>query len=187
MKITEEFEVKRPVNVVWDFFQDIPEVADCLPGAELTTDNGDGSYAGKVSVKLGPMSANFDGTAKVTTDQSTHTGHIDGKGEDRRGKSRGAVKVQYRLTPADGGSSTDVSVDADVNLAGAAAQFGRGGLITEMSNRLVADFVKCCESKLAATTVQERQEIKAEEVKPLQLFLSSVVAWFKKLFNRSAA
>lgn len=187
MKITQNFQVHRPVSVVWDFFQDIPEVADCLPGAELTADNGDGSYAGKVSVKLGPMSANFDGTAKVTTDESTHTGHIDGKGEDRRGKSRGSVKVQYTLTPAEGGSATDVSVDADVNLAGAAAQFGRGGLITEMSNRLVADFVKCCEGKLAATTVEERQEIKAEEVKPFQLFLSSLTAWIKRLFGRSKA
>jgi carbon monoxide dehydrogenase subunit G len=182
MKITQEFEVHRPVQVVWDFFQDIPEVAQCLPGAELISDNGDGSYTGRVAVKLGPMSATFDGSAKVTPDPATHSGLIDGKGEDRRGKSRGAVKVTYTLS-AQGSTATVVSVDADVTLTGAAAQFGRGGLITEMSNRLIAEFVQCCEGKLAATTVEERQEIKAAEVKPFALFLSSLVAWLKKLFG----
>jgi carbon monoxide dehydrogenase subunit G len=183
MKITQTFEVKRPVQVVWDFFQDIPEVAQCLPGAELVSDDGDGSYTGKVSVKLGPMSANFEGSAKVTPDAAAHSGLIEGKGEDRRGKSRGAVKVAYALTPA-GPDVTAVSVDADVTLTGAAAQFGRGGLITEMSNRLVADFVQCCEGKLAATTVEERREIRAQEVNPLRLFLASLVAWVKRLLGR---
>jgi carbon monoxide dehydrogenase subunit G len=186
MKITQEFEVKRPVQVVWDFFQDIPEVAQCLPGAELLSDDGGGSYTGRVAVKLGPMSATFDGSATVTPDPATRTGLIDGKGEDRRGKSRGAVKVTYAL--ADRGSgATVVSVDADVTLTGAAAQFGRGGLITEMSNRLITEFVQCCEGKLAATTVEERQEIRAAKVKPLRLFLSSLLAWLtrwlKKLFG----
>jgi carbon monoxide dehydrogenase subunit G len=180
MKITQEFEVSRPVEVVWDFFQNVPEVAQCLPGAELLSDDGDGSYTGRVAVKLGPMSATFDGSAKVTPDPAARTGLIDGKGEDRRGKSRGAVKVSYALT-ASGPNRTSVTVDADVNLTGAAAQFGRGGLITEMSNRLIADFVQCCEGKLAAVTVEERQEIKAGEVKPLALFFSSLVAWIKRL------
>ncbi len=182
MKITQEFEVHRPLPVVWDFFQDIPEVAQCLPGAELLSDNGDGSYTGRVAVKLGPMSATFDGTATVTPDPATHTGAIDGKGEDRRGKSRGAVKVTYALTPS-GTGTTKVAVDADVTLTGAAAQFGRGGLITEMSNRLISEFVTCCEGKLAATTVEERQEIKAHDVNPLQLFFSSLIAWVRKLIG----
>ena len=80
-----------------------------------------------------------------------------------------------------------MKVDADVNLSGAAAQFGRGGLIIEMSNRLVAEFVQCCEAKLAAETAQERQQIAAEQVKPLALFFSSLVAWLKKMFRRFRA
>jgi uncharacterized protein len=182
MKITQEFQVSRPIETVWDFFQNVPEVAQCLPGAELLSDDGAGNYTGRVSVKLGPLSATFDGTATVTPDAATRTGLIDGKGSDRKGGSRGSVKVTYTLVPE--GPSTKVAVDADVTLTGAAAQFGRGGLITEMSNRLIAEFVTCCEGKLAATTVEERQEIKAAEVKPLRLFWESLVAWLKKLFGR---
>jgi carbon monoxide dehydrogenase subunit G len=183
MKITHSFTVARPLATVWDFFQDVPEVAKCLPGAELGSGDGAGTYTGKVSIKLGPLSATFDGTAKVTPDAATRTGLIDGKGADRRGGSRGTVKVTYALV-ADGAASTRVDVDADVTLSGAAAQFGRGGLITEMSQRLIGEFVACCEAKLAATTVEERREIKAAEVRGLALFWQSLLAWLKGLLVR---
>ena len=59
MKISHEFTVSRPTQAVWDFFQNVPDVAQCLPGAEVTSNEGDGKYAGKVAVKLGPMSAGW--------------------------------------------------------------------------------------------------------------------------------
>jgi uncharacterized protein len=183
MKISHEFTVSRPVTTVWDFFQDVPDVAQCLPGATLTSVNDDGSYSGKVAVKLGPLSATFDGKALIGTDPAAHTGTIDGSGTDRKGGSRGQLKVAYAMTP-DGGASTKVSIDADVVLSGAAAQFGRGGLITEMSNRLIGEFVTCVEAKLAATTVEQAAEIKAGEVKGFSLFFASLVAWLKRLVGR---
>jgi carbon monoxide dehydrogenase subunit G len=182
MNITHEFEVASSVDTVWTFFQDIPSVAQCLPGAELTEEKGEHTYAGKVSVKLGPMAANFEGEAKVSPDPATKKGSIDGKGVDRRGGSRGQVKVTYSLSESDGG--TTVEIDADVTLSGAAAQFGRTGLINEMSSRLISEFVQCVEGKLAAESVEDAQEISAGEVKGLSLFLESLVAWFKRLFSR---
>jgi len=182
MKITHQFRVARPVPTVWDFFQNVPEVAQCLPGATLLSDDGDGAYTGRVAVKLGPLSATFDGTAKVTPDAAARTGLIDGKGTDRRGGSRGTVKVRYTLA-ADGDAATTVTMDADIVLSGAAAQFARGGLITEMSNRLIAEFVGCVEGKLAATTVQEREQIAAPEVHGLALFWAALVGWLKGLLT----
>ena len=185
MKITHEFQVARPASTVWDFFQNVPDVAQCLPGAELLSDDGDGLYKGRVSVKLGALSATFDGSAKVVVDQATHTGTIDGKGSDNRGGSRGAVKVTYRLVPD--GDGTRVTVDADVTLSGAAARFGRSGIITEMNNRLISEFVACVEAKLAATTQEERAEIKAAEVHGFSLVWLSLVSWVKRLFGRRRA
>ena len=77
---------------------------------------GDNVYAGKVSVKLGPMTAGFEGEATVTPDASGHICTIDGMGVDRRGGSRGHVKVTYRVEPA--GETTSVTVDADLLLSG---------------------------------------------------------------------
>jgi carbon monoxide dehydrogenase subunit G len=182
MKITNEFEVVRPVDTVWEFFQDVPSVAQCLPGAELTDDKGNGVFAGSMSVKLGPMSAHFEGEATVIPDPTAKSATITGKGTDRRGGSRAQVKVDYRLAAV--GSGTRVSVDADVTLSGSAAQFGRAGLINEMSSRLIGEFVECLEKKLAATTPEEAAAVVAGQVKGISLFLTSLVAWIGKLIKR---
>ena len=183
MKINNEFEVSKPLAVVWDFFQDVPTVAQCLPGAELTEDKGDGVYAGKVSAKLGPLSASFEGEATVVADAATHSATIKGKGVDKRGGSRGRMSVVYRLVETDGG--TGVDIQADVNLAGAAAQFGRSGLIREISNRLIGEFAECLEAKLSAVTVEEAAAVQAGEVKGLQLFFQTLGSRIKGLFSRS--
>lgn len=183
MQVQHQFEVQRPIGTVWSFFQDVPSVAQCLPGAELLEVKEDGTYSGKVSIKLGPMSATFEGDARVTADAAGHTGLIDGKGVDRRGGSRGQVKVTYRLV-ASAPAVTGVEIDADVQLSGAAAQFGRTGLINEMSNRLIGEFVSCVEAKLAASTAEEAEHIEAGEVKGISLFVQSLIAWIRRIFGR---
>lgn len=182
MRISHEFQVARPIDTVWSFFQDIPSVAQCLPGAELIEDKGGNVYAGKVSVRLGPMTATFEGECTVSPDPVAKTGSIAGKGVDRRGGSRGQVRVEYRLASSDGGTS--VAIDADVTLSGAAAQFGRTGLINEMSSRLIGEFVDCVEAKLAAETAEEASEISAGEVSGITLFFQSLLAWLKRVFGR---
>ena len=99
MKIEHEFTVGRAPDRVWEFFQDIPSVAQCLPGAELLGKSDDGSYDGKLSVKLGPMAASFEGKATVTPDPGSKSAVIEGKGVDRSGGSRGQVKVSYQIAP----------------------------------------------------------------------------------------
>ena len=182
MNITHQFEVARPLGAVWQMFQDVPSVAQCLPGAELTENKGNGVYAGKVSVKLGPIAATFEGEATITPDEAGHSALIDGKGVDKRGGSRGSVKVNYALTDS-GGGKTKVVIDAEVTLAGPAAQFGRTGLINEMSNRLIGDFSNCLEAKLGAPTDEAAEAITAGEVHGFTLLWESLVAWFKRLFG----
>lgn len=183
MNIDQEFTVARPLERVWSFFQDVPEVAKCLPGAELTEALGDGQFKGKLDAKVGPMSVSFDGKATVTADAAAKTGVIEGSGADRRGGSRGKVRVEYTLTEVEGG--TKVSMNADIAISGPAAQFGRVGLIKEMSSRLIVDFTVCLEGKLAAETMEESQAITAAEVSGATLFFASlwaaIATFFKKL------
>jgi carbon monoxide dehydrogenase subunit G len=187
MNVTNEFEVSRPVDTVWEFFQDITSVAQCLPGATITDDKGDGAYAGDVMVKLGPMSAKFDGECVIEADAETKSATISGMGIDRSGGSAGKVEVQYRLSATESG--TLVTVDADVTLSGTAARFGRSSLINEMSTRLIAEFVDCLHKKLDATTPEIAASVTAGEVKGVSLFFSSlwtsIADFFKRLFSRS--
>lgn len=188
MKIEETVEVGRDIDQVWALFQDVPELANCLPGAELTEDKGEGVYAGIVAAKLGPMTAKFEGEATVVSDEETRTGSVKGRGMDKQGGSVGQVAMNYTLTPGGDGTTTNISIDADVVLSGAAAQFGRTGLVKEMSSRLIGEFVKCVEAKLAAPSAEAASEVKADDVQGVSLFFSSVIAtvveFFKRLMNR---
>jgi len=183
MKISQEFVVERPPADVWAFFQDIPAVAQCLPGAALETQNDDGSYEGNLAVKLGPMTAAFEGKCVITSDEPNMSATIEGRGVDKKGGSRGQVSVVYDLNEDPAGCR--VVIDADVTLSGPAAQFGRTGLINEMSKRLIGDFVTCLEGKLEATTEAEAEAVKAAEVRGLSLFFASLWAWIKGLFGGS--
>ncbi len=182
MRIEETVEVGRSVEQVWALFTDVPELARCLPGAELTEDKGDGVYAGSVSAKLGPMTAKFEGEATVASDEASRSGSVKGRGTDRSGGSVGQVAMAYSLVPGEAGGTT-INVEADVILSGAAAQFGRTGLVKEMSSRLIGEFVRCVEAKLAAETPEEAAEVQAEEVKGFSLFLSSLAGTIARFFR----
>ena len=184
MNISQEFVVAQKPDEVWRFFQDVPAVAQCLPGAELVGRTDDCGYEGRLSSKLGPMTATFEGKVTVTPDEAARSATIEGKGVDKRGGSRGQVKVAYSVSPDDAGSK--VRVDADIHLSGPAAQFGRTGLINEMSKRLIVDFVSCLEAKLSAETEEEAEGIRASDLKGVSLFFAALWSWLKGLFGIGA-
>ena len=185
MNINEVIEVQRDANSVWELFQDVPELARCLPGAEITGQDEDGTYAGNVSAKLGPMKMTFEGQATVELDPAARSGTVSGKGVDRAGGSIGRVELSYRIEPTDSG--TRVTIDANLLLSGAAAQFGRTGLLQEISKQLIGEFVQCVEAKLASESPEEASKVSAGEVRGFSLFVSSLssslVRFFKRLFQ----
>ena len=182
MKFAQEFEVGKPRSAVWNLFRDVPAVAQCMPGAELTGERGDDVYAGRLSVKLGPLNPTFEGEASITVEEETHTLQVSGSGVDRQGGSRGRADVSVELV--DRGQATVVSVDADITLSGAAARFGRTGLMEEMASRLIAEFVGCLESKLAAATAGEAATVEAREVRGFSLLVASILAWIRRAARR---
>jgi carbon monoxide dehydrogenase subunit G len=187
MDITEQFVVAQPIESVWPLFQDVPELARCLPGAELTKDNGDGSYEGSVSVKLGPISASFVGKATVEFDHDAETIAIKGRGVDRSGGSQGRVDVGVDLVETDE-AHTSVTITAAVQLAGPIAQFGRTGLVNEVSKRLIDEFSDCVHAKLDAASPEEAATVTASEVHGFGLFVTStwsvLTNWLKKLLGK---
>jgi len=179
MDISEQFTVTRPIDQVWELFLDVPGLSRCLPGAELTGDGGDGSYDGRVTVKLGPITASFDGSATVEFHPDARSLSIKGRGVDRAGGSQASVDVRVQLTPLDE-TDTDVSIDATVTLAGPIAQFGRTGLVNEVSRRLIGEFSDCLHAKLAAESEQAAAQIKAADVRGLSLFFASTWSAFRR-------
>ena len=138
MLIKNEFEVAEPVDKVWQFFDNIPQVAACLPGAELTEDLGDDTYKGKVAVRMGPVRLQFAGTADITErDEAAKRVVVHASGADEKGRGQASMVVTATLTRA--GRGTKVGVTQDLQLSGAAAQYGRG-MISDVSAVLMRDF-----------------------------------------------
>jgi uncharacterized protein len=138
MLIKNDFEVAQSVDKVWQFFDDIPQVAACLPGAELTDDLGDDKYLGKVAVRMGPVRLQFSGTAEIKErDVAARRIVVDASGADERGRGQAAMLITVQLAPTPGG--TKVGVAQDLQLSGAAAQYGRG-MISDVTAVLMRDF-----------------------------------------------
>ena len=138
MLIKNEFQVTAPVDKVWRFFGDIPQVAACLPGTELTKDLGDDKYEGRVAVRMGPVRLQFAGKADVTErDETAKRMVVNASGAEEKGRGQASMVVTATLAPA--GRGTKVSVTQDLQLAGAAAQYGRG-MISDVSAVLMRDF-----------------------------------------------
>lgn len=183
MRIEQSFTVSASVDTVWEMFQDVPAISRCLPGAQLEEDLGGGRYAGRMNVRLGPITVGLEGEAAVAPDAVERRATIEGRGVDRRGGSRGQVRVTYRLEPLDG--ATRVAIEADLTLAGPAAQFGRVGLVEELSRRLIGEFVACLEARLAAAPGDEGAAAQAADVRAIPLLIDSLGASVRKRFGRS--
>jgi len=138
MLIESEFAVGQPIDKVWRFFDDVPKVAACLPGAELTEDLGDEAYEGRVSVRMGPVALKFGGTAKIAErDDAAKRIVVDAAGADEKGRGQASMTVTATLTSA--GGVTRVHVTQDLQVSGAAAQYGRG-MIADVTSVLMRDF-----------------------------------------------
>jgi hypothetical protein len=149
MKLEQSFEVAAPLERVWEALVDVERVAPCLPGAAVTGRNDDGSYDGTFKVKIGPTSASYAGKlAMEQIDESVHTATMQAQGTDKRGQGGAKATIVSSLSDA-GNDSTRVDVSTDYHITGRLARFGRGGMIEDISNRLLGEFAKCLQSSLA--------------------------------------
>jgi hypothetical protein len=123
-------------------------VAACLPGAELTDSLGEDKYAGRVAVRMGPVRLQFAGTAEITErDETAHRLVANAAGAEEKGRGQAAMVITATLQPA--GRGTRVGVTQDLQLAGAAAQYGRG-MISDVTTVLMRDFSANLAAAIAA-------------------------------------
>lgn len=138
MLITNQIEVPQPLEAVWDFFGDIPQVAACLPGTNLTDQVGDDRYEGDVTIKAGPVKLEFAGSAEITArDAANRTITVDAAGADRKGRGQASLALTAKLASTALGTKVDISLD--LTISGAAAQYGRG-LVADVTAVLLDEF-----------------------------------------------
>ena len=155
MDLTHTFTVPTSVDETWAHFNDIASVAECFPGATVTSVEGE-TFKGSCKVKLGPIALVYNGSGTfVEKDEAAHRFVVEAKGKDKRGN--GTAGATVTLTMADAAGSTDVEVVTDLSVTGKPAQFGRG-VMQDVSDKLLGQFVDCLETRLAGADAEPSGE-----------------------------
>ena len=164
MKLEQSFDVAAPVERVWQALIDVERVAPCLPGAAITGKNEDGSYNGTFTIKIGPTTAAYTGKLQMESiDEAAHSATMSAQGSDKRGQGGASATIASHVEPAGDGRAR-VVVDTDYHITGRLARFGRGGMIEDISERLLKEFAQ----RLAASLEGAGDESAAEEAAPAE-------------------
>lgn len=161
MRIENDMHVSASMEEAWALLTDIPAIAPCLPGAKLIDQDGD-TYEGTMKVKVGPIVAEYSGTATVVEmNETDRTVKLTASGRDKRGAGNASADIFASMVEDDGG--TTVSIATDLKVAGKVAQFGRGAM-ADISKKLLGQFTECIEAKLQQADVVDETEIEPETV-----------------------
>jgi uncharacterized protein len=162
MKLEQSFDVAAPLERVWQALIDVERVAPCLPGAAVTGRNDDGTYDGTFTIKVGPTTASYTGKLKMdAVDEAAHSATMQAQGTDKRGQGGAKATIVSTLSAADGG--TRVEVVTDYHITGRLARFGRGGMIEDISERLLREFAGCLQSSLGEAQTPEEPAASDED------------------------
>jgi carbon monoxide dehydrogenase subunit G len=148
MKLENSFTVAAPIAETWETLLDIERVAKCLPGAQIEPGDEDGVYRGAMKVKLGPMTVDYRGTARLQdVDEDTHTASIAVQAREAKGQGTAAAVIRNQLEPQNGG--TRVVAVTDLKITGRQAQFGRG-IMEDVATTMMGEFAKRLESEIGS-------------------------------------
>ena len=192
IEIRETFQVQAPIDAVWRFVMDPDQVVGCMPGAELEQVVDDRTFDGRVRVRLGAISASYQGRIRFTeVDEQARTVRMEAEGrETGGGTARGSMFSSLRSLP-DG--QTEVVAEASVDLTGRVMQVGRG-MIQGVARQLFQQFVASTKEHLEAAQGAEGQTPVAVDQEPLrllplilQVLWSPVARFLRRLRGRPAA
>jgi uncharacterized protein len=158
------FVVAAAPDAAWKIILNVPEIAPCLPGANLTEQVDENTYKGNVSVKLGPVALTFNGTAQIVQrDDVEHTATVRANGSDAKGRGSAKAEARFKLLPDSRG--TKVQVVTDLTLTGSVAQYGRGAsLIQTVAAGLIEQFEQRLNDRLGKVAESTAGPVAAENV-----------------------
>jgi uncharacterized protein len=169
LMLENEFVVAAPVEPTWRMLLDLERVATCLPGASVEPSEEDGTLLGKMRVKLGPVTMDYKGTARLEdVDEESRTAVVAVEGKETRGQGSASAKI--RNTLSEEGSGTRVRVETQLTVTGRPAQFGRG-IMQDVAAKMLSDFAQCLSEtlstgELASTPPSAASAPAAEAVQP---------------------
>ncbi len=189
VQIDKVFALPAAADLSWQFLQDIPAVAACMPGAKITDHLDDAHYKGTVTVKVGPATMSFRGDIEVRElDAATRTLRLIGKGSDTTGSSAASLDLTARVEAAEGGLSNLVG-KSEASVSGKAAAFG-GRMMNSVADQVLQQFAANFAARVEALKAAQAGTVPAasppaqHELNGLALFWAVLKDWFRGLFSK---
>ena len=154
--VERDFAMEHPVDALWALFEDLPSVAQCLPGVHVESAEAD-RFAGRAEIRFGPIGATFHGEGTREIDAERRTGVISGRGSDSRGHATLEAELRYAMSgeeAPDPEPRTRVGLAIRFRIQGALAQFNRDDLVESFADVMLSEFVRNCERRLAGEEVR---------------------------------
>ncbi|HEX9542873.1 MAG TPA: SRPBCC family protein [Streptosporangiaceae bacterium] len=148
VELTSAVRIGRPAPEVYDALLDAGKVAACLPGSRLIGEVADGTYAGQIELRIGPIDAVYAGTVKLdAADREAGTVTLRASGREQAGHGSADAHVAVRVEPH--GATARVLISADLLIRGNVAQYAPGA-IGPVGQRLMEQFAGNVEQLLAS-------------------------------------
>lgn len=183
VKLEKKFAVPASADKVWQFMQDIKRVAECMPGAEITAQVDSRHYNGMVRVKIGPVSAAFNGKIEVQgIDPARRELQLLGTGADVKGTSTASMNLTATVSDLGNGTS-EVAGVSDVSVTGKIASFG-GRMMNDVSAHLLDQFAQNFSARVGAGDTPSHSGAGPKALNAFTLMVSLLRNYFKRLFKR---
>ena len=187
--LEKEFELPGSTAQAWEFLQDIPGVAGCMPGAEITDTIDEHNYKGKVKMKVGPATMAFNGDIVISNvDTQKRELNLVGKGQDSKGTSSATMDLTAWIAENDAGKST-LKGNAAVTVTGKAASLG-GRMMMQVADQIMnqfganfAEHVAAMGEGQAAEAAREHIAEMPKEINGLRFAWSVFIGWLRSLFG----
>ena len=189
MEVTAEknFQLNADINAIWKALTNPEIIVVCIPGAQLTETIDEDHFKGKVSVKIGPVIANFRGEVEFSKrDSSTYELVMMGKGADINGKGGAAMNMVLTLNELE--TCTEAYCKMTVSITGRIAQFG-SRMFEAVNNKLFEQFINNFSNLLEKENWEEKTtelHAESEPVKATSLVGSVIVSKLKRKFGNKA-
>ena len=171
VKAEKQLKLNQNPDMVWKMMIDPSFMVKSVPGAELTELLDDRNFNGKISLKIGPVTAKFNGEAEFTKlVEEDYELTLEGKGLDTSGKGGANMTMNIKLAPIDDGG-TEMKSSMSLSITGRLAQFG-GRMIVAVNNKMfdqwAKNFTDLLNEQLPTNYSNEKSSSQQTDSKPVE-------------------
>jgi carbon-monoxide dehydrogenase small subunit len=154
--LTQRLQIDVPAAALWAALQDPALVASCVPGASLTSVDGN-EITGEMAISLGPIQGRFVGSASVA--YGDLSGTINGEGQDQISKTRLSAQANFSVAPA--GESSTLLFELTYSLRGPLSQFARFPVVQAFATEIAEMVGRNLQAKLRGTQAPPAKRLSA--------------------------